>query len=220
MGFVLDQDSLFSRQNFWLKVLILSTGFVTAIIVPMKALLVYLTGILLYSCLSPSELKPMAKGIKMLLPFLAAYGMMCLLFRIDFPVMATFIIRMLILTILLVHFWSSTSLHRFLEDASFLSSNPANNPFLFFCVATLLYLKQFILYYQTTYANSKISGNSITRLIPAFTDAIVQNWHNRQTIEEQTVQILSYNYIKPAFINKSNIMGCFFLTFLTLVLAL
>ena len=87
-------------------------------------------------------------------------------------------------------------------------------------IATLLFIKKLINHYKNLQMKASANAKSFSMLIPNLLDAIVTNWQIRDDIETETEAILSQAYATPNFLNKYNLMGCFYITFLILTLSL
>ncbi|HOD17451.1 MAG TPA: hypothetical protein PLF50_05215 [Candidatus Cloacimonadota bacterium] len=214
----LDDTNLFVKQNFWLKLAVLITGSVCAVIVPLQKLLILLIICITYLMLSYRIMPFVLKSLRLLLPFFAAYALFALLFSVPYPAMIIFLLRLIILSLLVVYFTASLSVDRLLGDLQPLLKSKYFNSAAFFCLSTILYVKQFTHYYQSRKSPSADSQETPKGLIPAILEAISENWKDREQIQKETEELLTKQYISPSFLNKSNIWGCLFLTLLILML--
>jgi len=169
----------------------------------------------LYLLLSPVLYKYIAKGVRILLPFFAGYSLLATIFAVPFPTMLVFMVRVLILLFFMVYFSVSLHLHRMMEDNLRLMKIPMVRAIMFFVVATLLFIKSLIEYYKNLEKPVNIS-----HLIPNLINAIVVNWELRDNIEAETSGIILKPYCTPPFLNRSNLLGCVFITYLILVLSI
>jgi hypothetical protein len=216
----LSSNSFFGKQNVWVKGIIFVLGSVCDLLVPEKALIYLLITTFAYLLLCPEIIFPILKGIRALLPFLASYAVFAYLFKLSFPDMSFFLLRLVVLLTIVVYFSASLTMQRLLEDIQPMHIPHFFQPVIYFCLSTIYYLKHFILYYQSNLGAINKYGKSPTRLIPVLLDAIHTNWQNRDKIEADTETVVNRQYQRPSFINKNNIWGCLYIAILTLVLSL
>lgn len=216
----LSRDCIFVRQNFWIKTIILILGSLTAIVVPVKALYYLVIITMLYFLLSPQILRYMLRGFTVFLPFFATYSLLATVFGVAFPIMMLFMLRLTILIILMTYYSASLSIKRLIEDSLILQRYSVSKALIFFLIATLLFIKRIRDYYQSD-GNVRAQGkNSVLNLIPNLIDAIESNWLIRDKIEAEAIATLSSSSIAPGFLNRSNLLGCIYLTYLVLILSI
>jgi len=216
----LNTASIFVKQNTWLKLSILLLGSVAAIIVPVKALycLFFLT--LAFLFLSPPIFKYILKGLKVILPFIAAYSLIASIMGLSLEPIIVFIVRIIIMVILVTFFSASFSMNRFLEDSRFLNRFDMFKPVMFYAVATLIYMRNFINYYKQNSVKIKVSTFDVSKIVTNLIDTIHDNWLMRSKIQSETEILLAADCNQSGFFSKGNILGCFYITTLTLVLSL
>jgi hypothetical protein len=130
-----------------------------------------------------------------------------------------FMLRIAVLVIIMVYFSVSLSLPRLIEDNQFLMTLPVFKSMIFFAVATLLFIRNLMVYYQTLDINSERKSTKVASLIPTLINAIVINWQLRNNIEADTSALISETYSIQPFVSKSNLLGCMFITYLVLILS-
>lgn len=216
----LSPENLFVKQNVWLKTAVLALGSVATIVVPVKGIIYLLPITVLYSFLSLAIYRHILKGIRLFLPFFTGYAVLASVFGTPFPDMIFFMLRILILIILMVIYSASLCLKRLMEDSHVIFTKQIFRPIAVYFIATLLFIKKLISHYKELQDKASANTKSISTLIPNLIDAIVTNWQLKDDIEAETEAILSCNYIKPNFLNKYNLVGCFYITFLILTLSI
>lgn len=215
----MEKNCLFIHQNFWLKLIILLTGLITAIVVPLRVLPILALFAFIYLLLSYELIYKVLKGFRTLLPFLAAYAVTAVIFNVAFLTMIAFLLRLLILVMFVVYFAGCTSLDCFLQDAYNPARNGFNKTMVYFTLATSLYLKRFSSFYQKSVADYHIKHKGLTGLIPILILSMQENWQNKDEIAYEADRLMAEPRKKPEFMNKSNVLGMVFLTILIMLLS-
>lgn len=215
----LHTDSIFFRQNIWLKLFILLMGSISALAVPVKGLYYLVLITILYLLLSPPILKSILRGLKIMLPFMAGYSLIATLSGLLLGTILIFLLRISIMVVMVSIFSASFSMNRFLEDSRFLQQNASFKPLLFYMVATLTYLKNFRHYYQSRTQLETIP-NMISKLLSNLIDSIHDNWKKKNEIQAESEILLNTEYQHSVFLSKANILGCIYLTMLILSLSI
>jgi hypothetical protein len=217
---LLSSSSVFVKQNFYLKLLILLVGSVCTIVAPLKALVYMMTMTLVFLSISPSVFKYMANGLKSFLPFFATYAMIAIILGIAYPEVLIFIFRISILIVLVVYFSSSFSIPRTLEDISINRHKYIFSMVQLYFIATVLYIKGFRTYYKVKTQSDNCGLLHLSSLITKLIEAIHDNWKNKDNVVLQAECLITQSYCRPSFYNLSNILGCLYLTALILLLSI
>jgi hypothetical protein len=215
----LKPDSIFVKQNFWLKLIIFVLGSVATLVVPFKALCILVPGTIFYLLVSPAIASHLYKGFLRFLPFLATYSLLSTILGIPFPEMMAFLLRMFNLILLMVYFSVSLKLKRIMEDSNRLKDSVIFRPIIFFTIATLIYIKTFIEHYKTSVKTEPGKKLKFQALTANLLNAIFENWNDKDAVEVSTTALLDAVYHTPHFIKKSNVIGCIYVTFLILILS-
>jgi len=210
-------NHFFQRQNIWLKTLILLMGSFAAVVLSLKALALLFVLTLAYCLLSVHLYAAVLNGLRTILPFVTAYSLIAVLTGIQFPMLITFILRIVSLVLLVVYFSTSLSIRRVLEYTAVIHKHRFFYLPLFYAISTLLYLKRFSAHYRN--ARHKAERLTLSSPITMMIEALTQNWEHRNSIEKETENLLIETYKAPNFVCKSNVYGCFYITALTLILS-
>lgn len=220
MIFRLSPESFFVRQNTWLKLCILIVGSIAAVAVPVKALF-YLSAVtLMYLLISPAIYRCLLQGLRVLLPFIAAYSLTATILGESLGKIIIIALRIIIMVFMVTYFAASLNMNRLLEDSISKKSNKHFRAIMFYVVATLIYIKQFASYYSGNPEKSKTGKSGLSELASGIVDSIHENWQKKDDIQVRTEQILAENYLHPAFLTMYNVWACIYLTVLILILAL
>ncbi len=215
----LNPESFFVRQNTWVKLCILIIGSVAALAVTVKILIVLLTLTLVYFLITPAIYRCLLQGIRMLLPFMAAYSLTAIILGETIDRVGVLLLRISILVFFVTYISSSFYISRFLEDTHSGKSSKQLKTAVFYAVATLTYIKKFMRYFSDTARNSIQNIADNQTITSKIIDAIHTNWEQRKEIETETEKTLARDYQKPAFLTKYNLGACIYLTLLILSLA-
>ncbi len=226
---LLKNQSIFVKQNYWLKLFILLLGSVMCVAAPVKAL-VLMTGLnLLYLIVSPSIFISIWIGIKKFIPFFAGYSLFAMLMGMEYIGILYFQLRILNLILLMVYFAAGLNLKRLMEDMQHLKSSGWFSTALFFILAISVFIKEFRAYYlkHKTKPDNMLSDNrvappakGVAGLLPGFVDAIAANWQNRDKVEAATRILFERQYAPPVFLTLENMLGMIYITALVVVVAL
>ena len=175
---------------------------------------------IIYFVVSPPIFKYLIKGIRFLLPMFAAYSVFATMFGIPFLEILIFLVRILFLSFFVIYFAVSLYLYRFMEDSQFLKSSSFTNGILIYLIATFIYLRKFVSYYNSVPKDENYKSRYISVLVAKLINAISDNWKNKNNIQYETEHLVSRFYLRPVFITKGNILGCIYLTILILTLSL
>lgn len=107
-----------------------------------------------------------------------------------------------------------------MEDSQFLKSSSFTNGILIYLIATFIYLRKFVSYYNSVPKDENYKSRYISVLVAKLINAISDNWKNKNNIQYETEHLVSRFYLRPVFITKGNILGCIYLTILILTLSL
>ena len=212
-------DSVFVRQNIWLKLCIMLVGSVAAIVLPVRVICYLLTISVMFLLLSPSIFKFILRGIRVALPFLAIYSLIATIVGMTIDKIIIFIIRIIIMVLLVTYFAASFRLKRFVEDSKFLRRSVWVKSVLFYMTATLVFLRKFGRYYYEK-DESETKTYSLSKAVSKLIDAIHDNWQMRNQIQNESELLLGAEYQKPLFFKVSNVLGCIYITIVVLILAL
>ncbi len=195
-------------------------GSITAIVIPIRALYYMIPITVLYLLLSPVIYLHVGKGFRIFLPFFAMYSLFSTLLGVPFITMIVFMARISVLIMLMVYFSASLRIPRLIEDSRRLSGIPVASDIVFFIIATILFIKSLTNHYRLANISSTRKFMNYSQVIPNLINAIVVNWQNRDEIETEATGILAKPYTQVYFLNKNNVMGCVYITFLVLILSL
>jgi len=216
----LNRDNLFVKQNNLLKLAILLIGSITAIIIPFRALSLLYIFTCVYMLISPIVFKHMLRGLVNFLPFLAMYSLFATIYSVQFETMLIFLFRMSFLIINVVVFTDSFYLSRLIEDISLRKKSKTIGNFLYFIIATLIYIHYMTEYYSKGSKDRNAVNHRVSGIITNLVDAIHINWNKRDEIQFEVEKRLQIEYDKPSLVNKANTFGIMYLTVIVLILSL
>jgi hypothetical protein len=211
--------TIFYNQSIIIKTTILLVGSVASILVPIRALILLFAVTLLYLALSLRIYKSVGKGILVIMPFLASYSVLALVFNLDYIEMVVFICRLIYLVTMLSVFVASFNVKRVLAELQRINRQAFFNKAVFFLIATMIFIKRFRNYYLKGNQPKKKSIN-FSAIVNQVVNAIHTIWQDKESVLQETEALLAKHYSRPMLITKSNTLGMAFLTMLILILSI
>lgn len=143
-------------QNLWLRLLILIIALFGALDASWRQIILLMALFWLYMLLDLSLYPKFVRGLRITLPFLAAYWIFGTLFKSLFPDMLLFTLKLIFFIEASVHCFGNLSLGNILRDTGWLRQHRWGRSLLRFVLATALYIRA----YGKHFSRSKIKGHS------------------------------------------------------------
>ena len=152
--------SVLAGQNLYLRLLILLIALLSALSASWRQVGALIALFLAYMLLDIRLFIPLLRGLRLSLPFLAAYWIFGTLFQAGFPSLALFTLKLLLLILVTVYCFGNLSLDRVLYDTRALRRHPAGRRLFSYIMATGLYLRAYARHFKShkPHAGSSVGG--------------------------------------------------------------
>jgi len=155
------ETSILSGQNFYLRLLLLILLFIGAVEASLRQVCALTLLFLLFMLLDLGLYPKLLKGLRISLPFFAAYWLFATLFRTDFPAMALFTARILLFIVATVYAFGNLSLQRVLHDTRGLRKHKWGESLIHYLLATALFIRAYAKYFTRHKPNAGSSIGSV-----------------------------------------------------------
>jgi hypothetical protein len=200
-------------QNLWLRLLILVIALFGALEASPRQLLYYIGLILVFMLLDLSLYPKLLKGLRISLPFFAAYWVFGTLFGILFTDMILFTLKLIFFIGISVYVFGNLTQVQALEDTRWLRRYRWGRGFVRYCLATGLYINAYTRYF----AEHKPKGSSsIGKVLDSLLDAGSKIFKHSDVVEAQLARAM---VMVPADTDKqgADLIGLCLLALIVLV---
>lgn len=156
------KPSIFWGQNLYLRLLIVLLALVGTLEASLRQVGAQIALFLLFLLAEPDLLPKLARGLRLSLPFFAAYWLFATLLGKPFPEMLVFTLKLVFFIIVSVYSFGSLNLDLVLRDTRALRRTGWGNRLVRFALATALYLRAYAGYFSN---NKPQGGTSIASLL-------------------------------------------------------
>ncbi|MDZ4120961.1 MAG: hypothetical protein U1C33_00975 [Candidatus Cloacimonadaceae bacterium] len=210
-------DSIFARQNHWLKLLI----FFLTLLGGMFALprhLIYQTLLFaLYFVLQSQLFGNILFAMRKLLPFFAAYWLFATILGVELIEMSEFSIRIVYMAFGTVYFFATLNISSLLAETFAIRQTRLGHKAFRFLIATMLFIRG----YQRLFLHSGIKGKtSMAEVLNAGICILKQNLEQVATIETSTDTIISTPPRVNSRLSGANLVAVLFICLSMLLYAL
>ncbi|MCB5247296.1 MAG: hypothetical protein LHW57_04660 [Candidatus Cloacimonetes bacterium] len=181
------QLSALSAQNFWLRLLILILALFAALDASWRQISMQMALFWLFMLLDLSLFAKFLRGLRLTLPFLAAYWMFGTLFKTAFPDLLLFSLKLVFFIEASVYCFGNLQLGYVLRDTAWLRRHKWGRGLIRFLLATALYIRA----YTRQFNRNKIQGrSSIGAVLDSLFETGAKVFGNSDVIERQLGNLL------------------------------
>lgn len=181
------QASALSGQNLWLRLLILVLVLFGALDASWRQIGMLMGLFWLFMLLDLSLYAKFLRGLRISLPFLAAYWVFGTLFKTPFPALLLFTLKLIFFIEATVYCFGNLLLHSVLRDTRWLRKRKSGMRLLRFFLATALYIRA----YAKQFDRHKIKGHSsIGAVLDNMIEVGTKVFRNSEVIEAQLAKVL------------------------------
>jgi glycosyltransferase involved in cell wall biosynthesis len=162
------QPSLLSGQNLYLRLILLVLAFIGALEASLRQICLQIALLLGFMLLDLSLYSKLLRGLRISLPFFAAYWIFATLFGVAFPEMLLFTLKLVFFIIVTVYCFGNLGLERILRDTHSLRRYKWGKSLLRFGLATQLFLRGYARYFSRHKPTARTSvSNGLDSLFAA-----------------------------------------------------
>jgi len=174
--------SVLSEQHLGFRLLIIVLSLIGAITASWQKILLLIGIFLIFMLLDGSLYKQVLKGLRVTLPFFTAYWIFGTIFKVQFPLMALFTLKVIFFIIAGVYALGNLSLEKVLDDTRFIRKFHWGRWLVHFGLATSFYIQAYTAYFT----NHKPEGkNTIGEVIDSMFEAGTSVLQKSGEIEEK-----------------------------------
>ncbi|OQB90079.1 MAG: hypothetical protein BWX83_00938 [Candidatus Cloacimonetes bacterium ADurb.Bin117] len=182
-----NQASALSGQNLWLRLLILVLALFAALDASWRQLGMLMALYCLFMLLDLSLYPKLLRGLRLTLPFLAAYWVFGTIFKAEFPDMLLFSLKLIFFIEATVYCFGNLHLSLVLRDTSWLRKRKWGMRLLRFILATALYIRA----YTRHFDRHKLKGHSsIGTVLDSMIAAATRVYRDSDVIEAHLAWLL------------------------------
>jgi hypothetical protein len=187
--------SLLSRQNLYLRLLILFLALVGTVDASLRQVLVQILLYLAFFLLNPSLYLMLLKALRRILLFFAGYWLFATVFGIPFPQMLLFSAKITLFVIVTVYAFGNLSWERLLHDTKRLRSWTWGERLVSFFMATTLFFRS---YSRQLSKDHFKAGNSIGSFLDRMIAAGQEVYGKTELVRSQMDEALRKDTALPA----------------------
>ncbi len=174
--------SVLSEQHLGFRLLIIVLSLIGAIIASWQKILLLIGIFLIFMLLDCSLYKQVLKGLRVTLPFFTAYWIFGTIFKVQFPLMALFTLKVIFFILAGVYALGNLTLEKVLNDTRFIRKFQWGRWLVHFGLATSLYIQA----YTSYFTNHKPEGkNTIGEVIDNMFEAGSSVLQKSEEIEDK-----------------------------------
>lgn len=188
------ESSILSGQNFYLRLLLLLLAFIGALEASLRQVCALMVLFLLFMLLDLGLYPKLLKGLRVIIPFLAAYWLFATFFGTDFPDMLLFTVRILFFITVTVYTLGNLSLQKVLYDTRGIRKYKWGERLVHYFLATGLFIHSYAKYF----ARHKPKGaSSIGAVLDGMISAGTRVYGSAAAVEKHLLNMVEEKQSKP-----------------------
>lgn len=199
-------SQLILRQHILVKIAIFLTVLIGGFEMSLKQLGLQALLFFLYMLFHPKLFGYFFFAVRKLLSFFAAYWVLAMLFKAEFPEAAMLSLKILYFLLITVAIWGAVDRPLLLSELSPLFRFKSCKPFFFYSFATYFFIKEYLKEYQALPKNEELAS-----IIGKVVESGRRVFESSEAIESKVNGILGRAYSKERSAKKANIFGLAFL---------